>query len=95
MDASFTLIGFPSGIASPPGAVPILPHRLLLDDLGFIGDAPSLEARYLEREGGKWGMGPFACKLPGGSILQQTESAERRVGHIHPNLPEPQEVLFR
>ncbi|MFC1718100.1 hypothetical protein ACFL6S_30870 [Candidatus Poribacteria bacterium] len=49
---------------------------------------------YLTRCGRKWGMHPFSYKLRNGETLGLSEAADRRVGGIHPDLPEPQEVVF-
>lgn len=56
-------------------------------------DAP-LGAGYLNDTARSWGVRPFVYELAAGKTLVLSESATRRVGKIHPDLPEPQQVTF-
>ena len=52
------------------------------------------EGDYLAEMGNAWGMRPFTYTLPDGEPLVLSENAARRIGHFHPDLPEPQQVLM-
>ena len=51
-------------------------------------------SEYIAESGAKWGMRPFAYRLATGKTLELTESADRRVGPIHPDLAAPQSLTF-
>jgi len=74
---------------------------LLVIDGGKPGKRTTAQCRgpigkdYIAKSGSKWGMKPFVYKLRDGKTLELTEAAGRRVGRIHPDLPEPQDITYQ